>query len=205
MRSSSKVRLGSFVLSRKSSIGESFAGLSLIAIALLVLSTYRGCTPANVSPLLVPRMPSESVRASAGELPKGVGIGNGLLDGRPHAGWFVGHFMDEGTVQHSNEVEAKFTFNPTGKRKAHYAVNKISKTMTVLISGSHRLEFANSSVVLDRPGDYAIFGEGVGHTWVALQDSTILTIRWPSLPGDQIATNPGKETSFISKGVMANK
>jgi hypothetical protein len=38
------------------------------------------------------------------------------------------------------------------------------------------------SLILDRPGDYALWGPGMEHTWKPLKRSTILTVRWRPLP-----------------------
>jgi quercetin dioxygenase-like cupin family protein len=41
---------------------------------------------------------------------------------------------------------------------------------------------ASESVLLEREGDYVMWGAGVDHTWRAEEDSIVITIRWPSLP-----------------------
>ena len=33
-------------------------------------------------------------------------------------------------------------------------------------------------LVLDQPGDFALWGEGLEHSWRALEPSTVLTVRW---------------------------
>lgn len=131
-------------------------------------------------------MPFESIKVSTTPLPEGVKYGNGHLDGRQHKGWFVGHFMNQDSdLAKSKDVEAKISFNPTGKRNEATTLNTVARTITFLVSGSHKLEFGNSSVLLERPGDYCIFSNGVAHSWESVDDSTVLTIRWPSLHGDQ--------------------
>jgi hypothetical protein len=40
-------------------------------------------------------------------------------------------------------------------------------------------------LVLDVPGDYALWGEGLEHSWRPLQASPMLTLRW--LPADEVA------------------
>jgi hypothetical protein len=174
----------SAVLSRKAATSEAAAALALFTIAVLVIATYRGC-PAHVGPLTTPRMPLESIKVSAQPLPAEVKYGNGLLDGRGHGGWFVGHFMDEGTLSQSDDVEVKFSVNPTGRRNEAAVANIVSRSMTILVSGKHRVEFGNSSVLLERPGDYCIWA-GTAHSWQSVRESTVLTVRWPSLQGDQV-------------------
>lgn len=88
-------------------------------------------------------------------------------------------------MRHSSAVETKWAWHTGGKRHDGFATNKVGTSMAVLISGRHRLEFERSYVVLEKVGDYVIWGAGVAHSWSALEDSTILSIRWPSLSGDQ--------------------
>ncbi len=37
-------------------------------------------------------------------------------------------------------------------------------------------------VTLARQGDYAVWGPGIDHSWEALADSVVITVRWPSVP-----------------------
>jgi quercetin dioxygenase-like cupin family protein len=55
--------------------------------------------------------------------------------------------------------------------------------LLVLISGRFRVELPDRSVLLERPGDYVVWGHGVDHTWWADEESVVLTVRWPSVPG----------------------
>lgn len=52
----------------------------------------------------------------------------------------------------------------------------------LLVSGRFRVEFPERSVVLTERGDYVVF-HGVDHSWFAEEESVILGIRWPSVPG----------------------
>jgi len=62
--------------------------------------------------------------------------------------------------------------------------------MSVLIRGRFRLMFDEGAnmheVLLAREGDYALWDAGVAHSWITEEDSVILTVRWPSVPQDQI-------------------
>ena len=46
--------------------------------------------------------------------------------------------------------------------------------------------FKDEIVKLEKEGDFVIFDKGVDHSWKVLEDSTILSVRWPSLPGDVV-------------------
>jgi quercetin dioxygenase-like cupin family protein len=53
-------------------------------------------------------------------------------------------------------------------------------TLLLVIQGTHRLELPETSITLSRPGDYAIWGPGIDHSWEAVSDTTVVTVRWPS-------------------------
>jgi quercetin dioxygenase-like cupin family protein len=37
------------------------------------------------------------------------------------------------------------------------------------------------AVMLEKPGDYVMWGPGVSHTYRAEEDSVVITVSWPSL------------------------
>ena len=41
---------------------------------------------------------------------------------------------------------------------------------------------APGSTTLEKEGDYAVWGPGIGHSWQAEEDSIVITVRWPSIP-----------------------
>ena len=66
------------------------------------------------------------------------------------------------------------------------------RTLSLLAGeGEFELRFRRGSgelvLVLDVPGDYALWGEGLEHSWRPLRPSSLLTLRW--LPADG-AQNP---------------
>jgi len=54
--------------------------------------------------------------------------------------------------------------------------------MILLVGGQFRLDLTVGSITLKRQGDYVVWGPGIDHSWHAEQDSTVITIRWPSTP-----------------------
>jgi quercetin dioxygenase-like cupin family protein len=54
--------------------------------------------------------------------------------------------------------------------------------MILLVEGQFRLDLTVGSITLQRQGDYVVWGPGIDHSWHAEQDSTVITIRWPSTP-----------------------
>ena len=108
--------------------------------------------------------------------------GNVEVDGAQTRGWFVGHFLDPDQVglRATDAVEIKWFNHPAGDRRAELVTGEIRTTVLLLIRGRFRLELSEGSVLLATPGDYAMWGPGVDHTWEAEEDSTLLTVRWPS-------------------------
>jgi hypothetical protein len=53
-------------------------------------------------------------------------------------------------------------------------------TMIILVSGRFRLELTPGATVLDRQGDYVVWGPGIDHSWQAEADSVVITVGWPS-------------------------
>ena len=44
------------------------------------------------------------------------------------------------------------------------------------------LVFPDQEVALEREGDFVLFGPEVAHSYRSVEESLILTVRWPSLP-----------------------
>src|SRR5437764_10896536 len=121
---------------------------------------------------------------------KNVSIGNAATESQKAGGWFIGHFIADDPLRKTADVEVKWGIHPKGqKNHGGFLSNRTAKTMSVLVSGNFRLWFRDGDTVeqidLDAPGKYALWMPGVPHDWEALQDSVVLTVRWPSLPKDQ--------------------
>jgi quercetin dioxygenase-like cupin family protein len=48
------------------------------------------------------------------------------------------------------------------------------------------VELPGRSVLLEKQGDYVVWGKGVDHSWYAEEESVVLTVRWPSVPGYRV-------------------
>jgi uncharacterized cupin superfamily protein len=114
-------------------------------------------------------------------------FGNAGDEGETRRGWFMGSFLEAGDPRSSDELEIKWGSHEAGEGRAEWAVNRRATTISILIGGRFRLFFPDREIVLERPGDYALWRPGVPHTWRAEEPCTILTVRWPSIPGDSIA------------------
>jgi quercetin dioxygenase-like cupin family protein len=107
--------------------------------------------------------------------------GNAEEDGRDTRGWLVGHFINptEG-VRSSKDVEVKWGIHPAGDKRPEWTTDDQRTTLILMVSGHFRLSLTEGTVNLTRQGDYVMWGPGIDHTWEALDDSVIITVRWPS-------------------------
>lgn len=98
-------------------------------------------------------------------------------------GWILGHFKADQDPRHSSAVEVKWGEHPPGDRRVEWVTGEQRTAFLVLISGCFHVEFNDRTVRLSRRGDYVMWGPGVDHSWYAEEASTVLTVRWPSVPG----------------------
>tara|TARA_Y100000310_G_scaffold157498_2_gene156860 strand:- start:1942 stop:2310 length:369 start_codon:yes stop_codon:yes gene_type:complete len=100
-------------------------------------------------------------------------------------GWCIGHFMENPPFKNT-DFEVKWGKHPKGEKKSHPAKNKTAKTLSILIQGKFALQFKDKELVMESVGDYVFWDANIPHSWTTLEDAIILTIRWPSVPNDQI-------------------
>jgi hypothetical protein len=103
-------------------------------------------------------------------------------DALAYRGWVLGHFMPDGDPRQSRDVEIKWAVHSRGDKRAQWVTAESRTAAIFLVSGRFRVDLPDRSVVLDRPGAYVVFA-GIGHSWEAEEDSTILGVRWPSVAG----------------------
>jgi len=113
----------------------------------------------------------------------GVYVGSAGKDAAMDRGWLLGHFKEQGDPRHSDAVEVKWGVHSRGEQRAQWVKGEMRTALLVLITGRFRLEFPGRSVVLERQGDYVVWGQGVDHSWFAEEDSVVITVRWPSVAG----------------------
>jgi hypothetical protein len=116
-------------------------------------------------------------------------VGNADVDAPAERGWLLGHFMPPADARHSTDVEIKWGRHPKGDRRAKWVSGEERTALLMLISGRFHVELPDRDVVLTTPGDYVIWGRGVDHSWLAAEESVVVTVRWPSVPG--YAVTPG--------------
>jgi quercetin dioxygenase-like cupin family protein len=44
------------------------------------------------------------------------------------------------------------------------------------------LLFPDEEVALEKEGDFVLFGPGIAHSFRSVEESLVLTVRWPSNP-----------------------
>ena len=74
--------------------------------------------------------------------------------------------------------------NGASTRQATSATNgprdDLRTTLVLLVEGNFRVDLTGTSVTLEKQGDYAAWGPGIDHSWEALSESVVITVRWPS-------------------------
>ncbi|MBT6401494.1 hypothetical protein HN803_01190 [candidate division WWE3 bacterium] len=99
-------------------------------------------------------------------------------------GWFMGSFVDEETPFHSKDFELKLGTHPKGEvRESTSPAGNTQETLCIIIEGAFKIVFHddNREVIVDKPYQYFYFSPSAPHTTTALEESKLLTIRWPSL------------------------
>ncbi|MFE4057924.1 signal peptidase I [Streptomyces sp. NPDC059096] len=127
--------------------------------------------------------PHHHPSASVHTVNNGVYTGNAGKDAANDRGWLLGHFKAPHDARHSQDVEIKWGTHPRGDQRTAWVTGEERTGLLILISGRFRLEFADHSVLLEEQGDYVVWGAGVDHSWTAEEDSVVMTVRWPSIPG----------------------
>lgn len=110
-------------------------------------------------------------------------VGNAAMDATGDQGWLVGHFKAIGDARHTHDVEIKWSLHSPNDRREMWVTGEQRTALMVLIKGRFRMELPGRSVLLVNQGDYVIWGPGVDHSWHAEEESIVMTVRWPSIPG----------------------
>ena len=113
-------------------------------------------------------------------------FGNANADQVRSSGWFVGQFVaPELGLRHQAAVEVKWGIHPDGDRRPSPWANGNGTTISVLVEGVLRVTFhvdgTQEEVMLQKRGDYVVFGPDVVHSWVATGDTIVLSVRFPSV------------------------
>ena len=114
-------------------------------------------------------------------------VGNAVADGVRGTGWFIGKF-EFGTIwgRHQEALEVKWGSHARGESRPHgLAPNGAATTISILVRGLFQTTFVLNGkthvVTMNQEGDYIIFGPDLVHGWEALEDSVVLSVRFPSV------------------------
>lgn len=113
-------------------------------------------------------------------------FGNAAVDQVRNTGWFVGQLVPaEQDLRHQTDVELKWGVHKDGEQRSHPWANGNATTISVLIQGALHVTFdvggTPQVVTLRTEGDYVIFGPGAVHSWEAVGDTIVLSVRFPSV------------------------
>ncbi len=113
-------------------------------------------------------------------------FGNAASDQLRGTGWFIGQFVPaELGARHQTAVEVKWGFHPDGEKRVRPWAQGYATTIAILLRGALRVEFhagpTPQLVTLRQEGDYVIYGPDVVHSWEAIGDTLVLTLRFPSV------------------------
>jgi len=110
--------------------------------------------------------------------------GNAAEESAQYRGWLLGHFIDpnKGAVRKTDALEVKWGIHPAGQKRPEWTNGEDRSTLVIMVSGKFCVELSVGAVTLSRQGDYVTWGPGIDHSWHAIQDSTVITVRWPSAP-----------------------
>ena len=112
--------------------------------------------------------------------------GNAILEGASTRGWFVGAFIDSNSgLVKNGDVEVKWGIHPKGEKRTSKADSGDATTLSILIQGEYAIRFNDEEIVLRKAGDYIIFMPNQPHDLEALEDTVIITVRWPSLSSNK--------------------
>ena len=115
----------------------------------------------------------------------GVTNGNAAEESADRRGWLLGHFLPGADdPRATREVEVKWAVYDGGETRSEWGFNDRAHTLALLVRGVFRLHFPERDVLLSREGDYVLWEPGVPHLWRAETAAVVVTVRWPSLPGD---------------------
>ena len=109
--------------------------------------------------------------------------GNATAASKNTRGWFLGHFIPgEDNPLRNSAVEMKWFTHAKGETRPEWSPVSDVRTLNLLIRGRFVLLFPDHEVLLEKEGDFVLFGPGIAHSFRSDEESLVLTVRWPSIP-----------------------
>ena len=107
--------------------------------------------------------------------------GNAADDTNDTRGWLIGHFIAPSQgVRSTQDVEVKWGVHSAGEKRPEWTSDDQRTTLLLLVQGQFRIRLTEGTATLSRQGDYVMWGPGIDHSWEAIDDSVVVTVRWPS-------------------------
>jgi mannose-6-phosphate isomerase-like protein (cupin superfamily) len=119
--------------------------------------------------------------------------GNVDADAGQNRSWLVGHFKDPGELRYDDDVEIKVSHHPAGQAREAWAARETRRTWVMVVAGGFEIDLVEERpggrerTVRLGPGDYAMWERGVAHRYRAVEDTTMVTVRWPSVTVEEHA------------------
>ncbi len=112
--------------------------------------------------------------------------GNAAVDGARHQGWFIGHVLEHASdLRSTHTIEVNWSRYKAGEEQPQWKMTQQAVTLCVLIKGIVFIRFPWTECILAHEGDYVIWSADLPHRLTVVEDSLMLTIRWPSIPEDK--------------------
>lgn len=113
-------------------------------------------------------------------------FGNAALDQVRDSGWFIGQFVPaELGLRHQTDVEIKWGYHPGGDTRPQAWASGHATTISVLVRGCLKVTFQTSDgpqlVTMEKEGDYVIYPPETVHSWEAIGETIVLSVRFPSV------------------------
>lgn len=101
-------------------------------------------------------------------------------------------------LRNTQQVEIKWGIHPAGEERPGGWVGPHGKcAISILLRGRFVIHFRDATrpedrrdVTLSEPGDYVLWSEGHEHRWQAIEDSLVLTVRWPLREAGAASASP---------------
>lgn len=80
----------------------------------------------------------------------------------------------------TEDLELKWHVHSEGETRSEWAPGNPVKTLNILIRGHFILLFPDHEVALKNEGDFVLFGPDTPHSYRSVEESLVMTVRWPS-------------------------
>ena len=125
-----------------------------------------------------------------------INTGNAKIDSKEFKYWLIGNIKRWCTKNNKEFDEGKYRLRNTELLEIKWSSHKKDEcrkewdepswnyvAVSILIRGNFQIEFKTCNIIeekiLKEEGDYVMWSSSVPHKWMALEDTIIITVRWP--------------------------